>query len=49
MCQRVSVLRPTAADTFYGFGIYAFELVSGYDCPSYATSNHVGMVVRTAS
>lgn len=24
-------------DTFYGFGPYAFELVSGYDCPSYAT------------
>lgn len=24
-------------DTFYGFGPYAFELVPGYDCPSYAT------------
>lgn len=24
-------------DTFYGFGTYAFELVKGYDCPSYAT------------
>lgn len=24
-------------DTYYGFGPYAFELVSGYDCPSYAT------------
>jgi primary-amine oxidase len=24
-------------DTFYGFGSYAFELVKGYDCPSYAT------------
>jgi primary-amine oxidase len=24
-------------DGFYGFGPYAFELVNGYDCPSYAT------------
>ncbi len=24
-------------DSFYGFGPYAFELVPGYDCPSYAT------------
>lgn len=24
-------------DTFYGFGSYAFELVKGYDCPTYAT------------
>ena len=24
-------------DTYYGFGPYAFELVPGYDCPSYAT------------
>ncbi|KAB5578137.1 copper amine oxidase [Coniochaeta sp. 2T2.1] len=24
-------------DTYYGFGPYAFELVSGYDCPAYAT------------
>ncbi|KKA26891.1 hypothetical protein TD95_003263 [Thielaviopsis punctulata] len=24
-------------DTFYGFGPYAFEMVKGYDCPSYAT------------
>ncbi|GAA5982519.1 hypothetical protein JCM5350_006100 [Sporobolomyces pararoseus] len=24
------------ADTFYGFGPYAFELVEGYDCPAYA-------------
>lgn len=24
-------------DTCYGFGPYAFELVKGYDCPSYAT------------
>lgn len=24
-------------DTYYGFGPYAFELVSGYDCPSYST------------
>lgn len=24
-------------DSFYGFGPYAFELVSGYDCPSYST------------
>ncbi|GAA5903080.1 uncharacterized protein JCM6883_002688 [Sporobolomyces salmoneus] len=24
------------ADTFYGFGPYAFELVQGYDCPNYA-------------
>ncbi|KAH8686036.1 membrane copper amine oxidase [Tricladium varicosporioides] len=24
-------------DTYYGFGTYAFELVKGYDCPSYAT------------
>ncbi|KAJ7159987.1 copper amine oxidase [Mycena crocata] len=23
-------------DTFYGFGPYAFELVPGYDCPSYS-------------
>ncbi|KAK3361962.1 amine oxidase catalytic domain-containing protein [Lasiosphaeria ovina] len=23
-------------DTFYGFGPYAFELVPGYDCPTYA-------------
>lgn len=24
-------------DTYYGFGPYAFELVPGYDCPTYAT------------
>ncbi|KAF4554230.1 Copper amine oxidase-like protein 5 [Elsinoe fawcettii] len=24
-------------DSYYGFGPYAFELVKGYDCPSYAT------------
>ncbi|EIM84675.1 copper amine oxidase [Stereum hirsutum FP-91666 SS1] len=24
-------------DTYYGFGPYAFELLSGYDCPTYAT------------
>ncbi|KAF2813058.1 membrane copper amine oxidase [Mytilinidion resinicola] len=24
-------------DSFYGFGPYAFELVKGFDCPSYAT------------
>ncbi|KAF2225193.1 hypothetical protein BDZ85DRAFT_233684 [Elsinoe ampelina] len=24
-------------DSYYGFGPYAFELVNGYDCPSYAT------------
>lgn len=24
-------------DTYYGFGPFAFELVKGYDCPSYAT------------
>ncbi|KAK3113870.1 hypothetical protein LTR53_008410 [Teratosphaeriaceae sp. CCFEE 6253] len=24
-------------DSYYGFGPYAFELVPGYDCPSYAT------------
>lgn len=24
-------------DSFYGFGPYAFQLVPGYDCPSYAT------------
>ncbi|KAG8156734.1 hypothetical protein KVR01_013339 [Diaporthe batatas] len=24
-------------DTFYGFGPYAFQLVPGYDCPTYAT------------
>ncbi|RMZ11590.1 hypothetical protein D0860_03316 [Hortaea werneckii] len=24
-------------DTYYGFGPYAFQLVPGYDCPSYAT------------
>lgn len=24
-------------DSYYGFGPYAFELVSGYDCPSYST------------
>lgn len=24
-------------DSYYGFGPYAFELVQGYDCPSYAT------------
>ncbi|KAL2216423.1 copper amine oxidase [Thermoascus aurantiacus ATCC 26904] len=24
-------------DSYYGFGPYAFELVGGYDCPSYAT------------
>lgn len=24
-------------DSYYGFGPYTFELVSGYDCPSYAT------------
>ncbi|GAA5820220.1 hypothetical protein JCM3770_006065 [Rhodotorula araucariae] len=23
-------------DTYYGFGPYAFELISGYDCPAYA-------------
>ncbi|KAJ7641294.1 copper amine oxidase [Roridomyces roridus] len=23
-------------DTFYGFGPYAFELVAGYDCPTYS-------------
>lgn len=22
---------------YYGFGPYAFELLSGYDCPTYAT------------
>jgi primary-amine oxidase len=24
-------------DTFYGFGPYAFELIGGYDCPTYAS------------
>ncbi|KAK8234385.1 membrane copper amine oxidase [Phyllosticta capitalensis] len=24
-------------DTYYGFGPYSFQLVAGYDCPSYAT------------
>lgn len=24
-------------DSYYGFGPYAFELLKGYDCPSYAT------------
>lgn len=24
-------------DSYYGFGPYSFELVSGYDCPAYAT------------
>ncbi|KAF2146772.1 uncharacterized protein K452DRAFT_323862 [Aplosporella prunicola CBS 121167] len=24
-------------DSFYGFGPFSFELVAGYDCPSYAT------------
>ncbi|GKT48762.1 primary amine oxidase, liver isozyme [Colletotrichum spaethianum] len=24
-------------DSEYGFGVYAFELVTGYDCPEYAT------------
>ncbi|KUL83286.1 hypothetical protein ZTR_09131 [Talaromyces verruculosus] len=24
-------------DSYYGFGPYSFELVKGYDCPSYAT------------
>ncbi|KAL7413894.1 copper amine oxidase [Mrakia frigida] len=24
-------------DTFYGFGPYAFELISGFDCPTYST------------
>ena len=24
-------------DSYYGFGPYAFQLVKGYDCPSYAT------------
>lgn len=24
-------------DSYYGFGPYTFELVGGYDCPSYAT------------
>lgn len=24
-------------DSYYGFGPYAFELVKGYDCPSYST------------
>lgn len=24
-------------DTYYGFGPFAFELLKGYDCPSYAT------------
>ncbi|GAA5855142.1 hypothetical protein JCM9279_001967 [Rhodotorula babjevae] len=27
----------TYLDTYYGFGPYAFELISGYDCPAYAT------------
>jgi primary-amine oxidase len=24
-------------DTFYGFGVWAYELLPGYDCPTYAT------------
>ncbi|GAA6007466.1 hypothetical protein JCM11491_004172 [Sporobolomyces phaffii] len=39
------------ADTFYGFGPYAFELVEGYDCPTYAkfvnTTFHANEVSTT--
>ncbi|KZV72277.1 copper amine oxidase [Peniophora sp. CONT] len=38
-------------DTFYGFGPYAFELLAGYDCPTYATflntSFHADEVSKT--
>ncbi|GAA5845868.1 hypothetical protein JCM3766R1_004638 [Sporobolomyces carnicolor] len=39
------------ADTFYGFGPYAFELVEGYDCPTYSkfvdTTFHANEVSTT--
>lgn len=45
-------LTPSAyLDTFYGFGPYAFELLAGYDCPTYATflnsSFHASEVSKT--
>ena len=45
-------LAPSAyLDTFYGFGPYAFELLAGYDCPTYATflntSFHADEVSKT--
>lgn len=36
-------------DTYYGFGPYAFELVPGYDCPSYATYMNTSFYVDETS
>ena len=36
-------------DSYYGFGPYAFELVPGYDCPSYATYMNTSFYVDETS
>lgn len=33
-------------DSYYGFGPYAFELVNGYDCPSYSTYLNTSFYTR---
>ncbi|KAK0654082.1 Membrane primary amine oxidase [Lasiodiplodia hormozganensis] len=36
-------------DSYYGFGPYAFELVNGYDCPSYSTYLNTSFYTREST